>query len=267
MGWSKGHADKESWFLHVNYWDPHNDYFEPREWVGRAGRAGPPPEWPDEDAIATHTEIYGPRGALDLHGVKGEGSPTPDTMPDAIEGRADFEKLVNGYDGEIFYWDHHFGRLLDALSDLGILEETAVIVSADHGESMGENGSYAEHALANEPTHRVPLIVRWPGLTERLEPDRRRCDALLYNLDLACTLCELLDVPVPEGWHGRSFAAAVKGEAVEGRSHLILSHGLHTYQRAVQDPGPPLHPHPTSWLFQGRTGAALQRHRRPLLDE
>jgi arylsulfatase A-like enzyme len=155
-------------------------------------------------------------------------------MPDAIESRADFEKLVNGYDGEILYWDHHFGRLLGALDDLGILEETAIIVSADHGESMGENGSYAEHQLANEPTHRVPLIVRWPGLTERVEPHRRRCDALLYNLDLGCTLCELLDLPVPEGWHGESFVAAVRGEPVEGRSHLILSHGAHSYQRAVR---------------------------------
>jgi arylsulfatase A-like enzyme len=72
-------------------------------------------------------------------------------------------------------------------------------VSADHGESMGENGSYAEHQLATEPIHRVPLIMPWPGLTENVEDDQRRCDALLYNLDLGPTLCELLDVPVPEG--------------------------------------------------------------------
>ena len=50
------------------------------------------------------------------------------------------------------YWDHHFGQLMAALHELGIAEDTAVIVSADHGESFGENGSYAEHGLANEPT-------------------------------------------------------------------------------------------------------------------
>jgi arylsulfatase A-like enzyme len=234
ISWIRRHAHEDNWFLHVNYWDPHTDYVEPREWVERAGEAGPPPGWPDEDAIASHREVYGARSALDLHGVTGERSPTPDTMPDAIESRADFVKLVDGYDGEILYWDHHFGRFLGTLDDLGMLEDTAIIVSADHGESMGENGSYAEHQLATEPTHRVPLIFRWPGLTENLEDDRRRCDALLYNLDLGPTLCELLDVPVPEGWHGESFAAAVRGRRMEGRSHLILSHGAHSYQRAVR---------------------------------
>jgi len=155
-------------------------------------------------------------------------------MPDAIESRADFVKLIDGYDGAILYWDHHFGQLLGTLDDLGILKETAIIVSADHGEFMGENGSYAEHQLANEPTHRVPLIVRWPGLTENLETHSRRSGTLLYNLDLGPTLCELLDVPVPEGWHGESFAAAVRVRPVQGCSHLILSHGAHSYQRAVR---------------------------------
>ena len=56
----------------MNYWDPHNDYFEPKEWVERAAEAGPPPGWPDGDAIASHREIYGARGALDLHRVAGE---------------------------------------------------------------------------------------------------------------------------------------------------------------------------------------------------
>lgn len=234
ISWLGRHAQLDDWFLHLNYWDPHTDYVEPRAWMERAAEAGPPPEWPDEDAIAAQREAYGPRGALDLHGVAGERSPFPETMPDTIESRADFEKLANGYDGAIFYWDHHFGRLLDALDDLGILEETAIIVSADHGECMGENGAYAEHPFANEPTHRVPLIVRWPGLTENLDARKRRCDAMLYNLDLGPTLCELLDLPLPEGWHGESFAAAVRGEPLGGREHLILGHGAHTYQRAVR---------------------------------
>jgi arylsulfatase A-like enzyme len=77
------------------------------------------------------------------------------------------------------------------------------------------------------------LIVRWPGLTENLDDDRRRCDGLFYNLDLGPTLCELLDVPVPESWRGESFAA-VRDQPVGGRSHLILSHGAHSYQRAVR---------------------------------
>ncbi|MCZ9343315.1 sulfatase-like hydrolase/transferase, partial [Streptomyces sp. TRM76130] len=88
------------------------------------------------------------------------------------------------------YWDQCFGQLLAALEELGIAEETAIIVSADHGESFGENGSYAEHGLANEPTHRLPLVFYWPGVTDTLPDDARRCDSLLYNIDLAPTLSE-----------------------------------------------------------------------------
>jgi arylsulfatase A-like enzyme len=253
ISWIRRHAQEDNWFLHINYWDPHNDYFEPKEWVERAAEAGPPPAWPDEDAIASHREVYGPRSALDLHGVTGERSPTPETMPDAIESRADFEKLVNGYDGEILYWDHHFGQLLDALDDLGILAETAIIVSADHGESMGENGSYAEHALATEPTHRVPLVVRWPTLTENLESHRRRCEALLYNLDLGPTLCELLELArqiLRRRSKGRTGGRTLAPGPEPRLAHLPAG---------CEDRRSSLHPHPASRLLPRRMGATLQR--------
>ncbi|MEL5955694.1 sulfatase [Streptomyces sp. CLV115] len=237
IDWIRRHADEDDWYLHLTYWDPHTDYTQPAEWTERMAASGPVQEWPDEETIARHgAEIYGPRSALDLHySLRGPtGSPVPHNMPDAIRSRADFEHLINGYDGAVAYWDHHFGRLLAALEELGIAEDTAVIVSADHGESFGEQGSYAEHGLANEPTHRLPLVVYWPGVTDRLPDAARRNDALLYNIDLAPTLCDLLGMDIPAGWQGESFAAAVHGETIESRDHLVLGHGAHTYQRAVR---------------------------------
>ncbi len=232
--WLRAHADEENWLLHLNYWDPHTDYVMPPEWAARAAALGPAPAWPDAAAIAGHQAIYGPHSASDLHGDQGRGAHASATMPAQIRTRADFEKLINGYDGAIHYWDHHFGALLDELARLGILDDTAIIVSADHGEAFGENGSYAEHGLANEPTHRVPLIVRWPGLTERLPPEKRRCDALLYHLDLGPSLCELLNVPRPAGWDGGSWAPVLRGEPIARREQLVFGHGAHTYQRAVR---------------------------------
>ncbi|MBB4931268.1 arylsulfatase A-like enzyme [Lipingzhangella halophila] len=158
----------------------------------------------------------------------------PHNMPDAIRSRADFEHLTNGFDGAIMYWDHHLGQLLAELAELGIADDTAIIVSADHGESFGENGSYAEHGLANEPTHRLPLVIYWPGVTDDLPEGARRCDSLLYNIDLAPTLCDLLGLPVPDGWQGESFAAAIRGETIGSREYLVFGHGAHTYQRAVR---------------------------------
>lgn len=232
--WLRDHAGEKDWFLHLNYWDPHTNYVMPPEWAARAAALGPAPAWPDGAAIAAHQSVYGPHSATDLHANGGRGSPVPATMPDQIRTRADFEKLINGYDGAIHYWDHHFGQLLDELARLGILDDTAIIVTADHGESFGENGSYAEHGLANEATHRIPLIVRWPGLTDRLTDEQRYCDALLYHLDLGPTLCELLGAPVPEGWDGASWASVLRGQPFAGRDQLFLGHGAHTYQRALR---------------------------------
>ncbi len=238
--WLRRHADQDNWYLHLTYWEPHTDYLIGPEWVDRAAESGPAPAWPDQAAIDDHAaRVYGPRSASDLHyaGFLGgpRPSPQPHSMPDAIRTRADFELLVNGFDGAIMYWDHHFGQLLALLEELGIAEDTAIIVSADHGESLGEQGSYAEHGLANEPTHRLPLVVYWPGVTDALPSDARRCDDLLYHIDLAPTLCELLGIPVPPGWQGESFAPAVRGEPLaDSRPYLVFGHGAHTYQRSVR---------------------------------
>ncbi len=233
--WLRRHGQDEDWYLHLTYWDPHTNYTQPVEWTEKAAESGPAPAWPDQEAIDAHGEIYGPRTALDLHYAFGpRSSPVPHNMPEAIHDRADFEHMINGFDGAIMYWDHHFGKLLKLLEELGIAEETAIIVSADHGESFGEHGSYGEHGLASEEVHRLPLVFYWPGVTEDLDDDQRRSDALLYNIDLAPTLCDLLDIPTPAGWQGESFADAVRGGEHASREYLVLGHGAHTYQRSVR---------------------------------
>ncbi len=73
------------------------------------------------------------------------------------------------------------------------------------------------------------MIVRWPGVTH----PGTSCDARLYQLDLAPTLCELLNARISDQWDGRSFAAALRGEAVAGRDHLVLSTGAWSCQRSV----------------------------------
>lgn len=236
LDWIRRHAEDDDWYLHLTYWDPHTDYTQPAEWTERMAASAPVQSWPDEETIQEHAEIYGPRSALDLHySLTGGGtSPVPHNMPDAIRSRADFEHLVNGFDGAIAYWDHHFGRLLATLEELGIADDTAIVVSADHGEAFGEHGMYAEHGLATESVQRIPLVVYWPGVTDALPAEARRNDDLLYNIDLAPTLCDLLGLDAPEGWQGASFAGAVRGEETDSRPYLVLGHGAHTYQRAVR---------------------------------
>ncbi|MEZ0164388.1 sulfatase [Kineococcus sp. LSe6-4] len=232
--WIARHRDTEDWYLHVTYWDPHTDYLHPAEWTEKAAASGPAPAWPDEATIAEHAQVYGPRSALDLHYAGApRSSRVPHNMPDQVANRADFEHLINGYDGAVMYWDHHFGRLLAALEEMGISEEVAIVVSADHGESFGEQGSYAEHGLASEAVNHIPMVVFWPGVTEDAAV-RHHAD-LLYNIDFAPTVLDLLGVEeVPAKWQGESFAPLLRGQEQEGRDYLVLGQGAHTFQRSVR---------------------------------
>lgn len=71
------------------------------------------------------------------------------------------------YDGEIRYMDLHFGRVVDRLRALGIYDRTLVIVTADHGELLGENGLKGHGVSLREGELRVPMLVKYAGVSRR----------------------------------------------------------------------------------------------------
>ncbi len=229
--WLKRHAADENMFLHIHYWDIHSHYRTPEEET-HIFDSEPPPDWPDEERIRHNYEnIYGPRTGRDFYtGRRGGEDKSPVAcMPDHVETRDDFTRLINAYDATIRYTDDHIAQVLDAVREAGVYDETVVIVTGDHGDSFGNHGHYADHGLANEAVTRVPMIVRWPGVTER-----GATDALIHTLDVGPTLCDIFGLPTPPGWDGRSFLPALKGEEFSGRPYLVIDHGIYTLQRAVR---------------------------------
>lgn len=233
--WLRAHAARDNWFVHLNYWDPHTLYTEPLEYMHQMGKY-PARAWPDAATIQRQQSDLGIRSAATPwgnHPHDGFGKSRVPTMPDRIASRVDFEHLINGYDGAIRYLDDCLAPVFEALKQAGAWEHTAIIVSADHGEAFGELGQYMEHGSVSRSVHRVPLIVRWPGVTDAHAGSAR--DDLLLNTDLAPTLAEVLGLEVPEGWSGRSFASALKSNGARRSEPLVWTHGLHTRQRAVYD--------------------------------
>jgi len=231
LPWFRRHGGEDNWFIHLHYWDIHSHYRTPLEWPARFA-SDPPPDWPDAATIEAQQAMYGPRTPLDLYtGYADEDHAPASYMPEAIRTADDFRRLIDGYDGAVAYVDHHVGQVLESLDGLGVLEDTAIIVSADHGDSFGEHGQYMDHGIANEAVHNIPMIVRWPGMAAR-----GRHDAMIYGMDLGPTLCELLGMPVPAGWDGRSFAAALRGEPFAGWPYQVWDHGIYTFTRAVRTP-------------------------------
>jgi choline-sulfatase len=120
--------------------------------------------------------------------------------------------------------------VMNELADQGVLDDTAVIITSDHGDAFGEHGIYSDHVDADECIHHIPLVMKWPGVAK----PGTDCDSMLYNIDFSQTLCELFGAEIPEDWDGVSFAPQVRGEKGKERERLVWNHALYTVQRAVR---------------------------------
>jgi arylsulfatase A-like enzyme len=231
VDWLRRRGRQDDWFLHVHFWDPHTPYRTPDAY-GNPFADEPSPTWIDDGVRSRHWQLAGPHSAQDVMGFgPDERFDRYPRQPQEIASADDVRRMFDGYDVGIRYADDHVGRILAELESLGIDDDTAILISSDHGETLGELGIYCDHQTADVHTHRVPAILKWPGLQPG-QTDR----ALRYQIDVAATVVDLLGVEVPPEWDGRSFAAELTGSEATGaaRDHLVLSCAAWTIQRAVR---------------------------------
>ncbi|MBN1349157.1 sulfatase [candidate division KSB1 bacterium] len=228
LDWIARNAQKDNWYLHINYWDPHTPYRAPEDF-GNPFEKSPLPEWLTPEIVAAHRMLPGPHTAQDIGMYDNRTNPRYPRHPGEIKDMAGLRRIIDGYDCGIRYMDQHIGQLFEALRKEGIFDDLAIIISADHGENQGELGIYAEHATADNITCRIPMIVRMPGgMNGHIDT------GLHYNLDLVPTLAELLNQQPKPIWDGQSYAPAIlRGEDC-GRDQLILSQCAHVCQRSVR---------------------------------
>lgn len=118
------------------------------------------------------------------------------------------EELTKDYYAGIVGADENAGRLFKALADLGQLDDTVILFSADHGFFLGEWRMYDKRFM-HEPSIRVPMLVRYPRM---IQPGQT-FDQMTLNLDVTPTFLELAGVKVPETMQGRSLVPFFKGQA------------------------------------------------------
>ena len=191
--------------------------------------------WITPDILGAHRQMCGPHTPQELNMYDNQTNPRYPRHLGELHDMADLQRLFDGYDCGIAYLDSHIGQLFARLREKGVWDDLAIIISADHGENMGELGIYAEHATADAATCRIPLIVRWPAGRQGVER------GLHYNLDLPPTLAELLGRKPAEGWDGLSFARAILPHLTDpqevpdtGRPYLVISQCAHVCQRGVR---------------------------------
>ena len=139
------------WFGYVHYIDPHDPY-----------------KAPTAESRTLEAEYSGPYA--EQANFKRLWDAVNFGIGQPVFGREDLQYLLSAYDEEIRYWDSEFGKLLDAVGRLGILDNTVLIVVSDHGEEFLEHGKLKHGMHLYDESVRVPLLIWAPGL---VEPERR----------------------------------------------------------------------------------------------
>lgn len=133
----------------------------------------------------------------------------------------DWQPIVARYLGEIMQLDHHIGRVLTALENFGLSEQTLVIYSTDHGDLCGAHGMVDKHYCGYDDILRVPLIMRWPGRI----PAGMTCDRFIsHEIDLAKTVVEVGCGRSPETFVGRNLMDEIQSVSPE-RPDIFVQYG------------------------------------------
>lgn len=170
------------------------------------------------DPPASYAELFRDRDMPPRIADSGDGKPR------RVQGRMarlnkheeqEFVRLRRQYCAAIKAIDDQVGEILAAAEARGDGRDTYVVLSADHGEMLGDHSLPIKHQ-AYEPSWRVPLIVSGPGL-----PEGAVSDALIELIDVGETICDLAGALPPANIDARSFLPLLRGETTDHRDHVL----------------------------------------------
>ena len=209
-GWGSA---RRPFFLYLHYMDPHNAYRPPSAFCvfGRPGYTAR-----DDEINAVTNDMVEREGTVGL---------TDERLAERKLTRRDIARLSDLYDGEVLCADHYLGELLGRLKQLGLYDNTIIIITADHGEAFLEHESVKHGGTLYQEAVRVPLIIAGPGI----RPGRRITGLVELN-DLAPTILAAAGVETGIEMSGRNMLPALTGRAhLEARPAMaeLPAHGAH----------------------------------------
>jgi iduronate 2-sulfatase len=202
----------EPFFLAVGFVKPHLPFCAPKKYWDQYDRASfaiaerqTPPDGAPPYAPTDWGEL---RQYRDI--------PKEGDLPDELQ-----RTLIHGYHAATSYMDAQLGRVLAALDEHGLAQNTIIVLWGDHGWHLGDHGQWCKHSNY-EQAARIPLIVVAPGATQ---PGTSTA-ALVESVDLYPTLCELAGLTPPEALDGESLVATLRDPDTGGEEAAF-----HVYPR------------------------------------
>jgi len=203
--WLEQHPSDSSLFLWVHYIAPHT-FYEP---------AAPFDEkfLDDEFSLASRDIILPLNSGRTYYG----GININRTY---LPPFTNLNHYISMYDGEIAYVDSEIGRLLERIEELGIGDNTIVVLTSDHGEELGEHGFYFEHGQnVNQSTMHVPFIIVFP----KSIPAGEMIENNVTLLGLLPTVLDYAGLEIPDSAEGKSFRSLIEGKVK--REKTVFSEG------------------------------------------
>ena len=121
------------------------------------------------------------------------------------------------YSGEAAYVDSRLGELFDFLDGKNLMQKTLIVLTGDHGESLGEHGELTHNYFAYNSTIWIPLIISAPGI------EKARISQYVCHADIFATVCDVLQADEPSFLQGVSLVPAMKGKKIKARPIYIES--------------------------------------------
>lgn len=203
----KAHVRTEPFFLKVSFARPNSPYDPPERFMKMYADADLP-----KAAVGKWAERYAPRS--------GEGY----SIWHGDLGADQVRRSRQGYYGSISFIDEEVGRILDVLERRGLLNETLIIFTADHGDMTGDHHRWRK-TYAYEASARIPMLMRWP---EGLAATRggQVSMAPVELRDVLPTFLEAASAPGAETLDGRSMLSLVRNPKAEWREYIDLEHDV-----------------------------------------
>jgi len=169
--------------------------------------------------FAPHAPLNPPQRFVDLY------DPSTLPLPAMNEGEnslglsdEQWRKVKAYYYALVSHVDDQVGRILSALDELGLRDNTIVVFTSDHGEHLGDHGRVQKGPPGLDSCAHVPLLIRYPG---QIGPGRRAAE-LVEAVDLAPTLVDWCGVQAPPSFQGRSLRPLLAGQPYELRSSVFI---------------------------------------------
>lgn len=196
------------WFAALTYIRPHPPFVAPAPYNSMY----------DPDALPrpataldneTHPFLTAMRAEKPASGTV-RGFPGLDAAPETVQ---QLRALYLGLAAEV---DHHIGRVVHWLKDTGRWDDTILVLTADHGEMLGDHGLWGKASFHDAASH-VPLMIRVPGQAPRV------IDGMTESIDVAPTLLDLIGRDTPHSMNGTSLRAAIETGA-GGKAVTFFEH-------------------------------------------